>query len=156
MGEGPLRYWDDVEVGEVFVAGPKHVSAEEIVAFARKFDPQYFHVDAEAAKEGPFGVLTASGWHTSAMAMRLMVEGLLTQVASQGAPGVKLCRWLKPVTPGTTLTLHTEIRDKYPSKSRSSIGFCYARHELKDQTGAVVAQFENNFMIGRDPARAAA
>lgn len=151
-----MRFWEDVEVGEVFVAGPKQVSAEEIIAFAKKFDPQYFHLDAEAAKEGPFGVLTASGWHTSSIAMRLMVDGLLSQVASQGAPGVKLCRWLRPVRAGATLTLHTEIRDKYPSKSRATIGFCDAVHELKDEAGTVVARLENIFMIGRDPARATA
>ncbi|MEC9346603.1 MAG: MaoC family dehydratase [Pseudomonadota bacterium] len=148
-----MRYWEDVQVGEVFVAGPHEVTEEAIIRFASKYDPQYFHLDAEAAKTGPFGVLSASGWHTGSIAMRLMVKGMLSQVHSQGAPGVKLCRWLKPVSPGMQLSLHTEVLELYPSKSRREIGFCSVRHLLRNVDGTDVLRMENVLMIGRDPAR---
>lgn len=148
-----MRYWEDVQVGETFVAGPHEMTEEAIIRFASKYDPQYFHLDAEAAKTGPFGVLSSSGWHSASVAMRLMVTGMLSDLHSQGAPGVKTCRWLKPVSPGMRLCLHTEVLDLYPSKSRPEIGFCSVRHVLRNEDGTDVLRMENVFMIGRDPAR---
>lgn len=144
-----MRYWEDMVVGESFVAGPHEVTEEAVLRFAGKFDPQYFHLDAEAAKDGPFGTLTASGWHSASIAMRLMVKGMLAELDSQGAPGVKLCRWLRPVTPGMQLFLHTELLDKYLPKSRNDIGFCSVRHFLRTEDGTDVLRMENVFMVGR-------
>ncbi len=144
-----MRYWEDMVVGETFVAGPHEVTEEAVIRFASKYDPQYFHLDGEAAKDGPFGTLTASGWHSASICMRLMVGGMLATLKSEGAPGVKLCRWLRPVTPGMQLSLHTELLDKYLPKSRTDIGFCSVRHFLRTADGTDVLRMENVFMIGR-------
>ncbi|WP_416898155.1 MAG: MaoC family dehydratase [Minwuia sp.] len=149
MGEKALRPWDEVEVGEVHRSGPYAVTEEAIIRFAEQFDPQYFHLSVEGGERGPFGKLSASGWHSCSIAMRLMVDGMLKTMKSQGAPGVKQVRWRQPTFAGDELTLVTEIADKYPSKSRSDIGFLLAKHQLEDQDGTVKMTMENVFMVGR-------
>ncbi|PJK29994.1 MaoC family dehydratase [Minwuia thermotolerans] len=152
MGEDGRRFWEEIEVGEVHRHGPHRVTEDAIVRFAEQFDPQYFHLSREGGERGPFGKLSASGWHSCSIAMRLMVDGMLTTMVSQGAPGVKSVRWLKPTFVDDELTLVTEIAGKFPSKSRADIGFCHAKHRLEDQDGAAKMVMENNFMIGRRPA----
>ncbi|MBP8272212.1 MAG: MaoC family dehydratase, partial [Sphaerotilus sp.] len=93
-------YWEDMTVGLQRDLGTITPTAEDIVAFASQFDPQPFHIDAEAAKASVFGGLCASGWHTCAMAMRLMVTNFLLESSSQGSPGLENIKWLKPVFPG--------------------------------------------------------
>ena len=99
----PELTFEDFEPGRVFELGAREVTEEEIVAFAREWDPQPFHVDPEAAQESSFGGLIASGWHTGAMWMRLYVDSLLVGAASMGSPGIEELRWLAPVRPGDTL-----------------------------------------------------
>lgn len=150
MTETDRRSWDKVAVGEVHRAGPHRVTEEAIVRFAEQFDPQYFHLSLEGGEKGPFGKLSASGWHTCSIAMRLMTDGILASMQSEGAPGVKQVRWLKPTFVDDELTLVTEIVDKYASKSRATIGFCQVKHRLEDQNGVTKMAMENVFMVGRD------
>jgi acyl dehydratase len=105
-------YFEDLRVGDTESFGSYTVTREEIVEFASQYDPQPFHVDPDAAAESPFGGLVASGWHTSAMTMRLLVDGYLDDAATRGALGIDELRWLDPVQPGDTLTARTEIVDK--------------------------------------------
>ena len=133
-----MRYWEDIPVGEVHQLGSHTFTREEIVAFARQFDPQPFHLDEEPARCSPFGGLVASGWHTASVCMRLLVVGLgLDGLASMGSPGVDTLRWLKPVRPGDTLTLRTEVVEKNPS-SKLDRGSVRTRHEAYNQRGELV------------------
>jgi acyl dehydratase len=106
-----MEYFEDLAVGDTERAGSYEVTAEEIVEFAEQYDPQPFHVDPDAAADSQFGGLVASGWHTTAMTMRLLVDDILSGTASRGALGVDELRWRHPVRPGDELTVHTEIED---------------------------------------------
>jgi acyl dehydratase len=105
----PVRQFEDIAVGETDSFGGYEVTSEEVVAFAERYDPQPFHTDPEAAAETPFGGLVASGWHTAAMTMRLLVDNVLSEIATRGALGVDELRWRSPVRPGQTLTVETEV-----------------------------------------------
>src|SRR5437870_3196748 len=109
-------YLEDFEKGSVIeLRGRRTVTREEIIAFAREFDPQPFHLDEDAAKRSPFGGLIASGWHTTAMVMRLIVDEFLApDSGSLGSPGADEIRWLKPVRPGDTLRLRVTVADVIP------------------------------------------
>ncbi|WP_459192556.1 MaoC family dehydratase [Halosimplex sp. J119] len=107
-----MRYFEDLSVGETAHFGSYEVTSEEITAFAERYDPQPFHTDPEAAADSPFGGLVASGWHTAAMTMRLLVENHLADAATRGALGVDELRWRRPVRPGDELVVRTEIVDK--------------------------------------------
>src|SRR5271167_5042318 len=98
------RYFEDYVQGDVQAFGSIAVEADEIIAFAKRFDPQRFHTDPEAARQTSFGGLIASGWHTAGLMMRLCVEHYLTHVASLGSPGLDELRWIKPVRPGDQAT----------------------------------------------------
>ena len=104
-----MKQFEDISVGETDSFGGYEVTAEEVVEFAERYDPQPFHTDPEAAAETPFGGLVASGWHTAGMTMRLLVDNLLSEVAARGALGVDELRWRSPVRPGQTLTVETEV-----------------------------------------------
>src|ERR1700730_3296499 len=117
------RYFEDFRVGEVVELGSRGISELEIIAFAREFDPQPFHVDAVRARDSAFGGLVASGWHTIALYMRLLVDGFIVTVAnSMGSPGVDKIEWLKPVRPGDTLSGRLTILEMIPPKSRPDRG----------------------------------
>jgi len=105
-------YFEDLAVGDTDQTGTYDVTAAEIVEFAEQYDPQPFHTDREAAADSMFGGLVASGWHTTAMTMRLLVDDILSESAARGAIGVDNLRWLQPVEPGDSLTVETEIREK--------------------------------------------
>jgi acyl dehydratase len=133
-----MKYWEDIKVGDTGTLGPYTVTEEEILAFARKYDPQPFHLDREAAKRSIFGGLIASGWHSCAIMMRMSVENMgRERLAGVGSPGVDSCRWLKPVRPGDTLTVRTEITESWPSRSKP-IGFIRRRADMLNQHGEVV------------------
>ena len=133
-----MKYWEDITVGHTATLGSHTVTEEEILAFAKKYDPQPFHLDREAAKRSIFGGLIASGWHSCAIMMRLSVEHMRTeQLAGVGSPGIDSCRWLKPVRPGDTLTVRTEITESWPSKTKP-IGFIRRRADMVNQHGEVV------------------
>ena len=146
------RYWEDYEVGQKYPLGSTTFTADEIVAFGRQFDPQSFHVDAEAAKKSMFGGLIASGWHVAAKLMRLFVDGYIDTRTALGSPGVDEIRWLKPVRPGDTLTAWVECAAKVPSKSRPEMGIIHEHWGATNQKGELVMTTKGINMVRRRPA----
>lgn len=130
----------EFEVGQVLHAGPYTVSEEEILAFAKQWDPQWFHTRPDAAATGPWKGLIASGWHTCCMAMRLAVDAFLAGSESYVSPGLDQIRWLHPVRPGDTLRLAITIVDK--RTSRSGLGVLRWNWEMKNQDGTPVLTIE--------------
>ena len=150
-----MKYWEDFAVGEVSELGSCAITEAAVLAFARKYDPQPFHVDPEAARRSIFGGLIASGWHTCALLMRLSVDAARRDgAAATGSPGLDSCRWLKPVRPGDVLTGRTEVLETWPSRSKP-IGFTRRRNELINQHGDVVVAVVGITMYERRPAAAA-
>jgi acyl dehydratase len=129
-----LLYYEDIEVGVVRRFGSKEVVREEVIDFASKYDPQPFHLDDEAAAQTYFGRLSASGWHTGAMMMRMMVDDMKQhEQAGLGSPGIEDLRWLKPVYPGDTLRCESEILEKRRSGSRPEMGIIQSRMTVFNQ-----------------------
>lgn len=134
-----MIYYEDIPEGEVRRGGSYTFERDEILDFGRRFDPQPFHIDEDAARRSPFGGLVASGWHTASVCMRLMVESNLGPGGSSlGSPGVDELRWLAPVRPGDTLSLRTEVIAKRPLKSRPDRGLVTIRATLSNQEGVDV------------------
>ena len=142
-------YWEDFPVGRVREVGGITVSREDRIAFARPFDPQPIHVDEEAARRSMFGGLIASGWHTCALAMRMICDAYLLDTASAGSPGVENVRWLKPVRPGDTLRLRLEVIEARPLESKPGLGLVRNRWEMSNQHGETVLRMEGSGMIRR-------
>jgi acyl dehydratase len=132
------RYFEDYHPGAVFEYGEIRVDEAEIIEFARRFDPQDMHVDPEAAKRGRFGGLIASGWHTAAMMMRLVVENFLPKKASLASPGIDELRWLRPVRPGDVLRVRVTVLEATRSRSRPDRGVVRTLMEVLNQDGEVV------------------
>lgn len=145
------RYLDEFQVGETIELGSRTLSAEEIIAFAREFDPQPFHVDPERAKDSIYGGLIASGWHTIGTYMRLLVDGLLNDTISMGSPGWDKIRWLKPVRPGDTLRARLTVLEVTPSRSRADRGTARFHGEALNQRDEVVLTVEALGIFGRRP-----
>lgn len=145
------RYWEDYEVGTKYPLGSTTFTADEIVEFARQFDPQSFHVDAEAAKASLFGGLVASGWHVAAKLMRLFVDNYVDKRTALGSPGLDELRWLKPVRPGDTLTASVECASKVPSKSRPNMGVIHEHWSATNQNGELVMTAKGINMVRRRP-----
>jgi acyl dehydratase len=118
---GKLRF-ADLALGQTYRSGARIVTEAEIIAFAREFDPQPFHLDHAAAAAGPFGGLAASGWHTVAMTMRLLVDGGLALEGGIVGAAIDELRWLRPVRPGDVLSVESEVLELIPSKSRPAGG----------------------------------
>ena len=142
-------YWEDFPVGQIREFGGKTMSADEIVDFARQFDPQPFHLSEEAGKRSLFGGLVASGWHTCALAMRMMCDAYLLEAASLGSPGLENIRWLKPVHPGDTLRLRTVVLEARPLESKPHVGLVRTRWEMLNQRNEEVMQMEGYGMFRR-------
>lgn len=150
-----MRYFEDFHIGDVFDIGPLTVTQEEIIDFARKYDPQYFHIDPERAKGSIFGGLVASGWHSTALFMRMFVDGLLSQTDSIASPGVDELRWIKPIRPGDTLRGRFIVMDANVSKSRPSMGIVRSRVEMYNQHDEIVMTLSGVHFVGRFAGRAA-
>jgi acyl dehydratase len=146
----PDLYFEDFDSGHVFELGSRTVTAEEIIAFGREFDPQPFHVDEEAAAASVFGGLIASGWHTGAMWMRLYVDALLG-AASLGSPGIEELRWLAPVRPGDTLHARLTVLGATPSERRPDRGTIRSRGEMVNQDGVTVMSMVARGHFARRP-----
>ena len=144
-------YLEDFETGQVREFGNYVVSAEEIVDFARKYDPQPFHVDAEAAKQSIYGGLIGSGWMTCAIAMRMICDGYLLKTASMGSPGVDNVRWKLPVRPGDTLRMRMTILEVRPSQSKPDRGIVRTSWAVINQKDEVVMTSEGMGMYRRRP-----
>lgn len=139
--------FEDFAEGVTIDLGAKEVTAAEIVEFAGEFDPQPMHLDEAAGRASILGGLSASGWHTCSMFMRLFCDAVLLDSTSQGAPGVDHIRWRKPVLAGDRLTGRTTVVASRPSKSRPSLGLVTLRSELFNQRGETVLELENTGMF---------
>lgn len=142
---------EDFAEGRAFGLGSREVTAEEIAAFARDWDPQPFHLDEEAARASPFGGLVASGWHTCAVFMRLLVDGLFRRTAGMGSPGVDSIRWPAPVRPGDRITARAVVRSVRPSRSRPDRGIVVLACEAENGEGTPVLAMEATVFVGRRP-----
>ena len=130
--------FESFEVGQEQNFGAYDVTKDEIIDFAQKYDPQFFHLDEETANQSLFGGLCASGWHTCAMTMAMMVENMAEKGLSLGSPGVDKLRWIKPVYPGDTLSVHMVVLETKASKSRPEIGFVTSKVTVSNGQSAVM------------------
>ena len=148
-----MIFYEDLEIGLTRNFGGYEVTREEVIEFASQYDPQPFHLDDEAAAQTHFGRLSASGWHTCAMTMRMMVDNMMNEKsAGLGSPGVDQLRWKKPVYPGDTLRCETEILEKRRSASRPEMGIFKSRIRTFNQHDDMVLEMISNALIRtRDP-----
>lgn len=148
-----MRFYEDLEVGAVSRFGSRLVGRDEVVAFARAYDPQPFHLSDEEAAKTHFGRLAASGWHTCAMTMAMIVEEQeSTGHQGLGSPGIDELRWRHPVYPGDTLRVETEVLEKRRSRSRPEMGIFRAETRVYNQNDVAVLTMVSNAMVAtRDP-----
>lgn len=143
-----MQYFEDLVVGTRASFGRYAVTREEVIAFAEKYDPQPFHLSDEAAATTHFGRLSASGWHSCAMTMAMLVENLKqVQQAGLGSPGLDELKWLRPVYPGDTLRCESELLDKRVSASRPEMGIFKSRTTVFNQDDVAVLTMVNNALI---------
>lgn len=146
------RFLEDLHVGDRFQSGTCEVTEKGIVDFAEHFDPQPFHLDLDAARRSVFRGLAASGWHTAAMSMKLFVTGDLQLAGGSIGLGVDQLEWPRPVRPGDTLRLQTEILEVRPSRSKPDRGIIRIRNVTTNQDGDVVQSFLASVLVRRRPA----
>jgi acyl dehydratase len=146
-----LRCFEDFTVGAVFELGSRVLSQDEMIAFARDYDPQPFHVDPEAARKSAFGTLVASGWQTVGIFMSLLVRGLLNDTSSMGSPGIDEIKWLRPVKPGDRLAARVRVLETIASKSRPDRGIVKTEGELTNEAGELVMTIRAVNFFGRRP-----
>ncbi|RDV04814.1 MaoC family dehydratase [Undibacter mobilis] len=149
-------HFEDFKVGDEAVYGPRHVTREEIVAFAAEFDPQPMHLDEAAAANTLLGGLGGSGWHSCALLMRMIADGFVLNSTSMGSPGVEEVRWLRPLRPGVNLRVRTRVLEARASKSRPDMGLVKMTFEMIDDSDAVVTTMISTLMMGRRDAGASA
>ena len=147
-----MIYFEDLEPGQTTQLGHVDVTREEVLEFARRYDPQPFHLSDEEAAKTHFGKIAASGWHTASMVMALTVaQGVAQPRATLGSPGLDQLRWLKPVYPGDRLTARTTILDKTPSRSKPDLGSFRAEAIVTNQDDVEVMRFTSIVLIKRRP-----
>jgi acyl dehydratase len=142
-------HWEDFVVGQVREFGAMPVTRDAVLAFAGQFDPQPFHLDEVAAEASLFGRLSASGWHTCAMAMRMMCDEYLLDASSLGSPGIDSLRWTKPVFPGDTLCVRLTTLESRPMASRAGVGLVLSKWEVLNQHRELVLTMQGWGMFGR-------
>ena len=143
-----LQYFEDLVVGSMASFGRYEVTREEVLEFAAKYDPQPFHLSDDAAAATHFGRISASGWHTCAMVMRMMVDNLTERnQAGLGSPGLDELRWLRPVYPGDVLRVESELIDKTPSRSRPEMGSFRSEVRVFNQDDVLVATMKSIGLI---------
>jgi acyl dehydratase len=148
-----MRYFEDLEIGAETYFGSYDVTREEVLDFARKYDPQPFHLSDEGAAATHFGRLCASGWHTCAMTMAVIARKVVgDDQAGLGSPGIDELRWMKPVYPGDTLHVRGKILDKTPSRSKPEIGSFRTETIVTNQDDVPVMRFTSIVLIRRRPA----
>ena len=148
--------FEDFPVGRLGSYGPRHVTREEILAFAAEFDPQPMHLDEEAARNTMLGGLGASGWHSCCIMMKMIADGLVLDTAAMGAPGIDEVKWLKPVRPGDSLTLRGKVQWTRASQSKPDRGFVSLCWELFNDRGERVVSMSCPLMVARRNPGAAA
>jgi acyl dehydratase len=142
-------YWEDFPVGNVREFGAYAVTRDAMLAFATQFDPQPFHLDDAAAEASLFGKLSASGWHTCAIAMRMMCDDYLLESSSLGSPGIDSLRWTKPVFAGDTLSVRLTTLESRPMASRPKVGLVLSKWEVLNQQRELVLTMQGWGMFGR-------
>ena len=147
--------FEDFPPGRFGSFGPRHVTREEILAFATEFDPQPMHLDEEAAKQSLLGGLSASGWHLCSIMMRMMVDGFIGHAASLGSPGVNEVRWLAPLRPGDDLMLDVDVTEARPSRSRPDTGIVTFRCTVRNAAGQALCEMVSPIIVGRRAAASA-
>jgi acyl dehydratase len=150
-GPTEMLYFEDFAVGTVFELGQRTLAEDEVLAFARAYDPQPFHTDPEAAARSIYGGLIASGWQTCAVVMRLMCDAYLLRAASMGSPGVDEVRWLAPVRPGDTISARMEVVEARASASKPDRGVVRSRWTATNQDGTTVLTMVGMGMFRRRP-----
>jgi len=141
------EFLEDIVIGTVLEFGEKTMTREEIINFAKKYDPQPFHIDEAAAKDSIYGDIIASGWHTGSVTMRMMVDHMVNERAALGSPGFNNLKFRRPVRPGDTLRVRSTVKDVKRSKSRPNMGTIFGLVEVLNQTDEVVMSFESLGMI---------
>ena len=144
-----MIHYEDLGIDQCDTFGTITVDADEVVEFARRYDPQRFHLSDEGARDTYFGRLAASGWHTAAMTMKLMMTGREAQLASLGSPGLEDLRWRRPVYPEDLLRARVTVTDKRLSRSRPEMGLVHFRVETINQDDVVVMSFTTVSMLAR-------
>jgi acyl dehydratase len=142
-------HWEDFSPGRVFHHGPRRITREEIVGFASEFDPQPMHLDEAAARATLLGGLSASGWHSCCILMRMCTDSFVLNSASMGAPGVDEVKWLSPIRPGDALTLRATVLETRASNSRPDMGFVRFMFELLNQAGERAMTLTTSLMMSR-------
>lgn len=148
----PKLYWEDFPPGSKHVAGPRLVSEDEIVDFGKQFDPQYFHTDAEKARQSVFGTVVASGWHICSLAMRMVCDSYLLETAGLASPGVDKIRWKVPVRPGDSLSVESVVVESRRSGRQHDVGIVKWHWSVRNQLGQLVAELETTGRIRCRPA----
>ncbi len=143
------QYLEDYAVGQIYLSGRKRVSKEEIIAFAKEFDPQFYHLDEVAALQSPFKGLAASGWHTAAITMRLLVDGEFRPAGGILGVGFDQLSWSLPVRPGDELRVTSEVLEVRPSKSKPDRGMIRVKNTTFNQNDEVVQMFTGNLLVPR-------
>lgn len=144
----PKLYFEDFKPGLFGEFGPRVVTREELISFSAEFDPQPMHLDEDAARDTLLGGLSASGWHTCAIMMRMLCDHILLDSASMGANAVDEVNWLRPVRPGDTLTMRVTVLDTRVSRSRPGMGFVTCLFEMLDGAGTCVMQLKSPLIMG--------
>ena len=134
--------FEQIKAGQVIEAGTVSVSEEEIIAFARQFDPQWFHTDSQRATASRWNGLIASGWHTCCLAMKLVVDNVLAGSESFGSPGLTNLKWMNPVRPGDELRLQIEVTDVRTARSRPTLGIVRWTWRMRNRRDAEVLSLE--------------
>lgn len=148
--------FEDFPPGHFGTFGPRHVTREEIIAFATEFDPQPMHLDEEAAKHSMLRGLSGSGWHLGSLMMRMLFDGFLQRTASLGSPGVDELRWLSPLRPGDDLTLDVEVKQARVSRSRPTTGIVTFGMRVRNVSGEVLLEATSPIIVARRDASAKA
>jgi len=138
LNEAMKLHFEDFKPGPFGTFGPHHVSREDIIAFAKEFDPQPMHLDEEAAKRSMLKGLSGSGWHMCSLLMRICWDGFIHNIASAGAPGVDEVKWVSPLRPGDDLTVEVEVLGTRESKSRADVGFVQIGNTMRNASGVTL------------------
>lgn len=146
------RYFEEFEVGQIEEFGHRPVPQEEIIEFATEYDPQLFHIDPEAAKDHFFGGVIASGWHTGAMLMRMIVDHQLKGSTSMGSPGMDEVRWISPVRPDEILKATCEVLEVTPHKYKNDRGFVKFKHTVLNDKDEIKMTMISSILFGNRPA----
>lgn len=144
-----LRYFEDFKVGEEWTLPGRQISRAEIIAFASEYDPQPFHLDEDAARASLLGGLSASGWHSCCLVMRIISDNLMAQAHFLGAPGIEEVRWQAPLRPGDVISVRATILETRISRSRAELGFVKFRFELCNARGDVLTILTVSPMFAR-------